>query len=219
MLGVGATALVSHAAGPQGPRARALVFNQSQVLSLVVGAGRSSCVDDGAARPRSRAGMSADAETTRLAGEYLRWFIPAMALQFAMVAMGAALRGTGNFKPGMIVQTATVILNIVLAPVLIFGWGTGRPLGVAGAAIASFVAVVVGVAGSAIYFVGHAATCSFARARLAAASSRCGARMLEIGLPAGRGVRADGRLPGRRLRRSRGRSAPRRRPASASACA
>ncbi len=36
-------------------------------------------------------------------------------------------------------------LNIVLAPVLIFGWGTGRPLGVGGAAAASFVAVVVGV--------------------------------------------------------------------------
>ena len=48
-----------------------------------------------------------------------------MALQFVMVAMGAALRGTGNFKPGMIVQTATVIINIVLAPILIFGWGTG----------------------------------------------------------------------------------------------
>ena len=36
------------------------------------------------------------------------WFIPAMALQFGLVAMGAALRGTGNFKPGMVVQTGTV---------------------------------------------------------------------------------------------------------------
>ena len=41
-------------------------------------------------------------EGMRIATEqYLLWFIPAMALQFAMVAMGAALRGTGNFKPGM----------------------------------------------------------------------------------------------------------------------
>ena len=49
-------------------------------------------------------------EGMRIATEqYLLWFIPAMALQFAMVAMGAALRGTGNFKPGMFVQTGTVI--------------------------------------------------------------------------------------------------------------
>jgi hypothetical protein len=37
--------------------------------------------------------------------------------------MGSALRGTGNFRPGMVVQTATVILNIVLAPVFIFRMG------------------------------------------------------------------------------------------------
>ena len=61
--------------------------------------------------------LSADAETAALAGDYLLWFIPAMALQFGLVAMGAALRGTGNFKPGMVVQTATVVLNIVLAPI------------------------------------------------------------------------------------------------------
>ena len=55
--------------------------------------------------------------------DYLSWFIPAMALQFPMVVMVAALlRGTGNFKPGMVVQTATVIMNIVLAPALMFGW-------------------------------------------------------------------------------------------------
>ena len=73
-------------------------------------------------------------------------------MQFALVAMGAALRGTGNFKPGMVVQTATVIINIVLAPVLMFGWGSGRPLGVAGAAIASLIAVAIGVAGCRRYF-------------------------------------------------------------------
>ena len=47
------------------------------------------------------------------------------------LAMGAALRGTGHFKPGMIVSTSTVILNMLLAPVLIFGWGTGHAFGVA----------------------------------------------------------------------------------------
>jgi putative MATE family efflux protein len=96
--------------------------------------------------------LGADAGTAQMATEYLTWFIPAMALQFAMVAMGSALRGTGNFKPGMVVQTATVILNMILAPFLIFGWGTGVALGVAGAALSSLVAVGVGTIWLSLYF-------------------------------------------------------------------
>ena len=41
--------------------------------------------------------MSADPNTAKLATQYLTWFIPAMALQFALVAMGSALRAVGNF--------------------------------------------------------------------------------------------------------------------------
>jgi Na+-driven multidrug efflux pump len=41
---------------------------------------------------------------------------------------------------------------MLLAPVLIFGWFTGRPLGVAGAAISSLVAVVIGVVWLGLYF-------------------------------------------------------------------
>jgi putative MATE family efflux protein len=128
--------------------------------------------------------QSADPETARLAGEYLTWFIPSLAGQFAMVATAAALRGIGDFKPGMIVQTATVVLNIVLAPTLMFGWGTGHPLGVAGTAIASFVAVVVGVLGLIVYVVRKRGYLEFVRRewppRLA-----IWRRMLAIGLPAG----------------------------------
>jgi putative MATE family efflux protein len=80
------------------------------------------------------------------------WFIPALSLQFGLIAMASALRGTGNFRPGMVVQTATVILNIVLAPVFIFGWGTGVALGVAGAAISTLVAIAIGVVWMIVYF-------------------------------------------------------------------
>jgi putative MATE family efflux protein len=107
-----------------------------------------------------------------------------MALQFAMVAMGAALRAAGNFKPGMVVSTATVIINMILAPFLIFGWGTGRPLGVAGAAISSLVAVAVGVVWLTTYFL---AKDSFLRFVVAEWKPRLDLwrKMLVIGLPAG----------------------------------
>jgi putative MATE family efflux protein len=150
MLGVGTTTLVSHAVGQKNQERALLVFNQSQVLSILVGA--LFLVVAMLLRGAYASTLGADAGTAQMATEYLTWFIPAMALQFAMVAMGSALRGTGNFKPGMVVSTATVILNMILAPFLIFGWGTGVALGVAGAALSSLVAVVVGTIWLAWYF-------------------------------------------------------------------
>jgi len=107
-----------------------------------------------------------------------------MALQFGIVAMSAALRGTGNFKPGMVVQSSTVVLNMVLAPFLIFGWGTGHPLGVAGAAISTLVAVAVGSVWLTLYFLPED---SFLRFVPADARPQIGlwGRILKIGLPAG----------------------------------
>jgi putative MATE family efflux protein len=182
MLGVGTTTLVAHATGAR-DRARAnLVFNQSQILSLVVGG--LFLVGAMATRGLYAESLSADENTLRLTAEYLLWFIPALALQFGLIAMGSALRGTGNFGPGMVVQTATVILNIVLAPVLIFGWGTGIALGVGGAALATLIAVAIGVAWMVIYFVPADAYLRFSL-RDWAPRFDLWRDMLKIGLPAG----------------------------------
>ena len=182
MLGVGTTTLVAHAVGRRDPERANLVFNQAQVLSAVVGA-LFLAVALAAMGPYARA-LSADPITRDLTEQYLAWFIPSQALTFLFVAMGAALRGTGNFRPGMIVQTATVIINIILAPVLIFGWGTGRPLGVAGAAIATLVAIAIGVAWMALYFIPADAYLRFHRHEWKPRLDLW-AGMLKIGLPAG----------------------------------
>ena len=182
MLGVGATTLVSHAAGAKDKARANLVFNQSQVLSLVVGVLFFALAM--ATRQVYAAGLSADEGTLRLASEYLLWFIPALSLQFGLIAMASALRGTGNFRPGMVVQTATVILNIVLAPVFIFGWGTGVALGVAGAAVSTLVAIAIGVVWMFVYFLPADAYLRFSfrdwRPRFDIWRD-----MLKIGLPAG----------------------------------
>jgi Na+-driven multidrug efflux pump len=52
----------------------------------------------------------------------------------------------------MLAQALAVSVNILLAPVLISGWGTGRALGVAGAGLASSIAVVLGVTMLWVYF-------------------------------------------------------------------
>lgn len=150
MLGVGTTTVVSHAVGRKDHAQATVLFNQSQVLAMVTGL--AFLIVGLVARVPYASAMGADPETARLAADYLLWFVPAMGLQFALVAMGSALRAVGNFKPGMVVSTATVALNMVLAPFLIFGWGTGHAFGVAGAAMSSLIAIVVGIVWLSTYF-------------------------------------------------------------------
>ena len=182
VLGVGATTLVSHASGRKDQDRAIFLFNQSQVLSMVAAVIFLTLAM--ATRHQYALSQAAD-EGMRIATEqYLLWFIPAMALQFAMVAMGAALRGTGNFKPGMIVQTATVIINMVLAPFLIFGWGPFPEMGVSGAAMATLIAIIVGVAWISIYFIDAKAYLRFHFGHWSP-QVRVWWDMLKIGLPAG----------------------------------
>ena len=182
MLGVGTTTVVSHAVGRKNKDEAQLMFNQAQVLAVVTGIAF-LIVGMLVRLPYSRA-MSPDPDTGALAAQYLLWFIPAMALQFLIVAAGSALRAVGNFKAGMIVGTGSVIVNMVLAPFLIFGWVTGHAFGVAGAAISSLIAVVVAVVWFATYFVGKESYLQFVRADQKPQFALW-RKMLAIGLPSG----------------------------------
>jgi putative MATE family efflux protein len=183
MLGVGTTTLVSHATGRKDHAHALEVFNQSQVLSTIVGL--AFLVVAMLLNHAYSSTLAADTATAAQAEQYLNWYIPAMALQFVMVAMGAALRGTGNFKPGMVVATTTVILNMLLAPFLIFGWVIGTPLGVAGAALSTFVAVAIGVVWLGAYLVKPSAYLHFVPSQWKAPKLQLWGHMLRIGLPAG----------------------------------
>jgi putative MATE family efflux protein len=151
MLGVGTSSLIAQAAGRKDRLAAQLVFNQSFVLSILVGV--TVLILGFALRLPYLRALSTDPATIREGDAYLMWFAPALALQFALVAMGSALRGTGIVKPTMIVQVITVGLNCILAPILIVGWGTGRPMGVEGAGIATLISLIVGVVALTMYFI------------------------------------------------------------------
>ena len=182
MLGVGIIALISHAVGRKDAAEANLVFNQSIVLSilcalltLVLGYGGTD------AYMRT---LGADSATALAGKAYLYWFLPGLALQFAMVAMGSALRGTGIVKPSMVAQGLSILLNIVLAPVLIAGWGTHHPLGVAGAGLATTISIAFGVFLLTIYFLKLE---KYVRPHPSMWAPRFAVwgRILNIGLPAG----------------------------------
>ena len=182
MLGVGTVALMSHAVGREDRPDANHVFNQSVALSAVCAL--ATLVGGYVVSPLYMRLLGADDATVAAGVTYLNWFIPGLALQFALVVMGSALRGTGIVKPTMVVQAFTVILNTILAPVLIAGWGTGHPLGVAGAALASSLAIAAGVALLAVYFQKLEHYVRFDRAQWRPQLATW-ARMLNIGLPAG----------------------------------
>jgi len=181
-LGVGATTLIAQAVGRKDHPHAELVFNQALVLSSLVGVGFG--VAGLLLRHPYSNRLAADAATAGECARYLYWFVPAMALQFGLVAMASALRGFGDVKHPTAIQIATVLVNIVLAPVLIVGWGTGHPLGVSGAALATFVAVVFGGVAYVLYFQRQASPVRF-RPALWRPQPGLWRQMLGIGLPAG----------------------------------
>ena len=182
VLGVGAVALIAQAVGRRDPADANLVFNQS--VSLAVACALATLIGGYALAGAYVATIAADAATQAQGVSYLYWFLPGLALGFAQVVMGSALRGTGIVQPTMVVQVLTLVINTILAPILIAGWGIGRPMGVAGAGLASTIAIVVGVILLSIYFVRLEKYVSFHKEQWQPRVV-VWKRMLGVGLPAG----------------------------------
>jgi putative MATE family efflux protein len=182
VLGVGTMVLISHAAGRKDQADANLVFNQSLLIAGLAAA--ATLIGGYALAPVYMRSVGADAATVAAGLTYLHWFLPALGLQFALVSMSSALRGTGIAKPTMIVQMLSVALNALLAPVLIAGWLTGRPMGVAGAALASTIAVSAATLALLGYFLRYEKYVGWDRA-LMGVRAAVWKRILRIGVPAG----------------------------------
>ncbi|MBR0855136.1 MATE family efflux transporter [Bradyrhizobium liaoningense] len=182
VLGVGTVALIAHAVGRKDRQDANLIFNQALALSVLFGL---LTLVMGAALSRLyMRSIAADEATIEAGTIYLLWFMPALALQFATQVMASALRATGIVRPAMLVQALAVVINIALAPVLIAGWGTGLALGVAGAGLASSIAVVIGVVMLLAYFRKVERYVAFNAAQWRP-QPRHLKRILNVGLPAG----------------------------------
>lgn len=182
VLGVSTVALISQAVGKKEQDRANLVFNQSIVISLFAGV---IVLLGGYAFAASY--LSNITQDSQALGEglvFLYWFLPGMALQFPMVAMASALRATGIVQPAMFVQVFTVVLNTILAPILIAGWGPGPALGVLGAGLASTISIVAGVLLLVLYFFKLEKYVAFDLAQWRP-DLKLWWKMLDIGLPAG----------------------------------
>ncbi len=85
-------------------------------------------------------------ETAAYARQYLTIFTFAMPLYYLCNLAGAIFNAYGDTRTNVLIMSSSVALNIALDPVLILGWGTGRPFGAAGAASASAICTACALA-------------------------------------------------------------------------
>jgi len=150
LVGVGSLSLISHAVGRKDQADAQLVFEQALSLGLLIGVlflviGYSL---GGWAVSR----IASDAQTASQARIYLFWYLPALASMFVNAPLGSALRASGVVGVPTMIQSATVVINAILAPILVMGFLTGHPMGVAGAGLASTVAALFGAGAFAVSF-------------------------------------------------------------------
>ncbi|HET7063079.1 MAG TPA: MATE family efflux transporter, partial [Rudaea sp.] len=107
VLGVGTVTLIAQAAGRKDHDDANLVFNQSLLIATLCAA--VTVVGGYFSIGPYMQTLGADAATTAAGIDYLSWYLPGLALQFAIISMGSALRGTGIAKPTMLVQMLTVV--------------------------------------------------------------------------------------------------------------
>ena len=142
-LSLSTTAMVARRIGEKDPAAAAVAGVQAIILGLtvavLVGA---PCVFYA---PRLLRLMGASPEIIRVGSSYARIALGGGGVIVMLFLNNAIFRGAGDAAIAMRLLWVSNIINLVLDPCLIFGWGPFPKLGVTGAALATFTGRSIGV--------------------------------------------------------------------------
>lgn len=89
--------------------------------------------------------MGGSAEVQALGAEYFTIRVLGATFLYILIALTDYFQGTGDTRTPMKINLVANAANIVLDPLLIFGWGPFPEMGVAGAAVATVIAQVLGM--------------------------------------------------------------------------
>ncbi|GAB1407120.1 MATE family efflux transporter [Thermomonas brevis] len=148
-VGMAATILVGQAMGRHDADGAKRVIGTATTFFLGV-----SCVVAVAGYPLSRhilAWMGTPAAALPLAEAYLRIIFMAVPAMYLFASVTALLRGAGDTRTPFFFLLLVVLLDIVLVPLLMFGVGPLPEMGIAGAAMATLIANLLGLAAMLLY--------------------------------------------------------------------
>lgn len=134
-FGVGINVLVSRHLGEKDQNAANLAATNGLVVSAIIGA-FFNIILLLAAKPYFSIFIEDDT-LMELSLQYANILIFMMIPAMLQVAIQKILQGTGNMISPMWLQMSGVVINFVLDPALIFGWGPLPAMGVRGAAVAT----------------------------------------------------------------------------------
>lgn len=143
-ISVGTVALVARHTGAGRGTQAAEAAGQSLVLALVAGTifgGIGLLSMDGLLHI-----MGADEAVAALAHDYLFVSFIGYGTIFLLMLAGSALQGAGHAMLPMTAMILANIVNLILDPILIFGWIGFPKMGVSGAALATVIAQIAGAA-------------------------------------------------------------------------
>lgn len=137
-LSMGASAVVSKAIG-EGDQAKVRRLTVDSLVLAVVFAGTFVVLGLLTMDPVFRL-LGAEGEVLALVKEYMyTWYIGVVFVIVPFVG-NSAIRANGDTRTPATIMVAMVVVNIVLDPIFIFGWGPMPALGVQGAALSTVLA-------------------------------------------------------------------------------
>lgn len=137
LVSTGVNAMVARFVGARDPEAASKVATQGLILSVLMSI--VFALGGIVFQHTSFTMMGLKAGVLTSAQGYMSWILYGLAIIYATFAMDAIYRGTGDTKTPLKIITAALLLNAVLDPFLIFGWGPFPEMKAAGAALATVI--------------------------------------------------------------------------------
>lgn len=143
IIGTGAMALIAQSCGAKDMERAKTIFEQSIMLSIIIG---SVAAVTGVVMAQPYISFFGGRGLALKWGiEYFQIYSVSLLFLLLLHVLGSCYRGLGDTKTSMLIMLQSLLINIILDPVLIFGLAGFQALGVKGAAIASLISQVYGV--------------------------------------------------------------------------